>query len=156
MGLATHLGPWLLGTVKNTNGTATSQIRDMGATVVTQSYVVDRSAGATGTICTIPAGSGIIDMRFITTTAFSVSTSITLNFLGSPANQAVPITNTTISSVSTGASPTANVNLTNTGTKDATITYSLSGSATIGICTVIVRYVVRNADGSTAPTSAAA
>jgi len=36
MGFATHLGPWLLGTVKNTTGTTAGTIRNMGATTVNQ------------------------------------------------------------------------------------------------------------------------
>ena len=38
MGFATHLGPWLLGTVKNTTGTTAGTIRNMGATIVAQTY----------------------------------------------------------------------------------------------------------------------
>ena len=36
MGFATHLGPWLLGTVKNTTGTTAGSVQNMGGTVVAQ------------------------------------------------------------------------------------------------------------------------
>ena len=40
MGFATHLGPWLLGTVKNTTGTTAGTIRNTGATVVAQPITI--------------------------------------------------------------------------------------------------------------------
>jgi len=43
MGFATHLGPWLLGTVKNTTGTTAGTIRNMGATTVAQTYTAPAS-----------------------------------------------------------------------------------------------------------------
>ena len=36
MGFATHLGPWLLGTVKDTTGTTAGTVRNTGATIVAQ------------------------------------------------------------------------------------------------------------------------
>ena len=36
MGLASHFGPWRLGTVPNTTGTTAGTIRNMGATIVAQ------------------------------------------------------------------------------------------------------------------------
>ena len=44
MGFASHLGPWLLGTVKNTTGTTAGTIRNMGATIVAQQANVDRKS----------------------------------------------------------------------------------------------------------------
>ena len=41
MGFATHLGPWLLGTVKNTTGTTAGLVRNTGDTVVAQTFKVD-------------------------------------------------------------------------------------------------------------------
>ena len=38
MGFATHLGPWLLGTIKNTTGTTVGTIENLGATVVSQTF----------------------------------------------------------------------------------------------------------------------
>ena len=37
MAVATHLGPWMLGTVKDTTGTTAGLIRNVGSTVSTQS-----------------------------------------------------------------------------------------------------------------------
>ena len=39
MGFASHLGPWRLGTVKDTTGTTSGSISNMGCAVVTQSAV---------------------------------------------------------------------------------------------------------------------
>ena len=36
MAFATRLGPWLLGTVKNTTGTTAGTINNLGATIVAQ------------------------------------------------------------------------------------------------------------------------
>ena len=37
---AFHLGPWLLGTVKNTQGTTAGTIRNVGATLAAQTVLV--------------------------------------------------------------------------------------------------------------------
>jgi hypothetical protein len=59
MGFATHLGPWLLGTVKNTTGTTAGLIRNTGDTIVAQTIVVgyaDINTSLTATLGAIPAG----------------------------------------------------------------------------------------------------
>ena len=64
MGFATHLGPWLLGTVKNTTGTTAGTIRNMGATIVAQTYTASASvilASPTAQqMFVIPAGAKIL------------------------------------------------------------------------------------------------
>ena len=91
MGLATHLGPWLLGTVKTTTGTSAGQIRNTGAANVVQSYIIDRAAGASGTICTIPAGSLITELQIVVTTLFGSGTNITLSIGSTAISVAIPI-----------------------------------------------------------------
>jgi hypothetical protein len=69
MGFATHLGPWLLGTVKNTTGTTSGTVRNMGATTVAQTIPLTFQTftnSLTGTIGSIPAGSLITGVQIIT------------------------------------------------------------------------------------------
>ena len=70
MGIASHLGSWLLGTVKNTTGTTAGTVRNMGATIVAQTYNLTAAqvAGLTGSLGAIPAGSCITNVQFMTTT----------------------------------------------------------------------------------------
>jgi len=79
MGFATHLGPWLLGTVKNTTGTTAGTIQNTGATSVTQTKKVVytgtvAAATATTTLFTIPAGAQITSIHIDTLVAFTGST----------------------------------------------------------------------------------
>ena len=79
MGFATHLGPWLLGTVKNTTGTTAGTIANVGTTLVSQTEKVvydgtTVAAPATTTLFTIPAGSQIVNIFIDTLVAFTGST----------------------------------------------------------------------------------
>ena len=74
MGFATHLGPWLLGTVKNTTGTTAGNIRNMGATTVAQTGATTVSDTTATTLFVIPAGAQIINIFIDTLVAFTGST----------------------------------------------------------------------------------
>ena len=78
MGFATHLGPWLLGTVRDTTGTTVGTIENCGATVVSQTFkknYAGQAASATAdTICVLPAGAQINFIHIDTITAFTGST----------------------------------------------------------------------------------
>ena len=70
MGLASHFGPWRLGTVPNTTGTTAGTIRNMGATIVAQK--ADIAYGTTsGTAFVIPAGATITGIAVYSSTAFT-------------------------------------------------------------------------------------
>ena len=56
MGFATHLGPWLLGTVRYTTGTTAGTVRNTGCTTVAQSGVVTKSTTSATTLFALPAG----------------------------------------------------------------------------------------------------
>jgi hypothetical protein len=58
MPIGTHLGPWLLGTTKNTTGNTAALTRNTGATVVAQTSLVDtfNSTDLVATGIWIPAG----------------------------------------------------------------------------------------------------
>ena len=165
MGFATHLGPWLLGTVKNTTGTTAGTIRNMGATIVSQSYTV-----ATATILaspaavqmfTLPAGAQIMRFDIYVTTALTgasncgvvIGTSGSSNFYMTTLN-----TGTTAVQVSpaTIAAATQAAKVNNVGTTDAIIFGTFTAAtadATAGSIVVSVTYTVRDSDGSANPTT---
>ena len=155
MGLASHLGPWLLGTVKNTTGTTAGTIRNMGATVVSQTVAVaytDITAGTTA--FTIPAGSQILTAQFNTTVAYATTTPTYALFvngtaINTAANGSV-FTNTGVVNLLIGNnSAAAAVLCSNVGTTDAVITFTQANvTATSGAGFLTLTYVVKQADGT--------
>ena len=149
MGFATHLGPWLLGTVKNTTGTTAGTIRNLGATTVNQSTTVAFGT-LTGTAFVLPAGAQVTQVSIVTTTVFSAATTLKLSIGG------VDFTTTgTITSVG-GVNLTANATtpggLLNVGSTDAIVTYTMAGtSLTTGAATVFIVYAVEGSDGAQVP-----
>jgi hypothetical protein len=155
MGFATHLGPWLLGTVKNTTGTTAGTVRNLGATTVAQTIPVTFATftnSLTGTIGSIPAGSLITGVQIITSTVFSSATTLKITIGGTDVASASTITDVGFINVaiSAGFSPTA----ANTGSIDDLITYTATGTAlTTGAATIVIQYVVRDTNGNANPTS---
>jgi hypothetical protein len=153
MGFATHLGPWLLGTVKSTTGTTAGSIRNVGATVVAQTIPVTAATftNLTGTLGAIPAGSLITGIQIITSTLFDSATTLIVAVNGVNSATATTITAAGVYPVTlatTFASTAAN-----SGTTDDLITYTATGTPTSGAATVVITYVVRNPDGSANPSS---
>ena len=180
MGFASHLGPWLLGTVKNTTGTTAGTIQNMGATIVLQDadYTtpsgVSTSAAYTGTATTIavlPAGAIIHAIITDVTTAFvGASGATTLTFqtgnatTGLSSNFAAASTLGTLSGTSTLSvgrntiSPnTTNIAIfNNIGTTDLIVqlVFATAGNYTSGgSVNVQIVYAVRGSDGAMYPTS---
>jgi hypothetical protein len=154
MGFATHLGPWLLGTVKNTTGTTAGTVRNMGATVVAQTIPVTFGtfSNLTGTIGSIPAGSLITGVQIITSTAFSSATTLKITIGGTDVAAASTITDLGVVSVTIASTFAATA--ANTGTTDDLVTYTATGTAlTTGAATVVITYVVRDSSGAANPTS---
>ena len=156
MGFATHLGPWLLGTVKNTTGTTSGTIRNTAPATVATTIPLTFSAinaSLTGTIGAIPAGALILGVDIYTSTVFSAATTLKITIGGTDVNTAATITTVGVSNVaiSNAFTPIA----TNVGSTDALITITATKAATLttGSATVVVRYVVRNSDGASAPTA---
>lgn len=152
MGLATHLGPWLLGTVKNTTGTTAGTIRNIGATPVVQTKAVAFGDAASTVAFALPAGAMIQNMQFNCTALFGAGTMVVS--IGSTAISGtftLPTANSGISAVTLATTPGAAALFANVGTTDALVTYTLT-SATTGSGNLIIAYVVRNADGTYAPT----
>ena len=155
MGLASHLGPWLLGTVKNTTGSTAGTLRNMGATLVAQSVAVLYTDITAGTYAfTIPAGSQIIDATFNTTVAYATTTptyvlQVNGTAINSAANGSV-FTNTGIVNLLLGNNNAAGAVLcNNVGTGDAVITFTQANvTATSGAGVLTIRYVVKQSDGT--------
>jgi len=148
MGFATHLGPWLLGTTKNTTGSTAATTRNTGCTVVSQSKDVVFGT-LTGNAISIPAGSQIVDVKVVTTTIFDAATTCLLSIGGTAFTTTGTITN--VGSVTLGANATTPGGWLNVGATDTFITYTLAGTAlTTGAATIIITYAVRNSDGAQA------
>jgi len=160
MGLATHLGPWLLGTVKSTTGTTAGTLRNLGATLVAQSVAIVYTNVTAGTYAfTLPAGSQIIDASFNTTVAYATTTPTYALFvngtaINTAANGSV-FTNTGIVNLLLGNNNAAAAVLcNNVGSTDAVITYTQANvTATSGAGILTMRYVVKQADGTYVPTA---
>ena len=160
MGFATHLGPWLLGTVKNTTGSTSGTIRNLGATVVSQSKDILYTDITAATVAfTIPAGSQILSAAFNTTVAYATTTpTYVLQVNGTAINTAANgsvFTNTGIVNLLLGNnSAAAAVLCNNVGTTDAIITFTQANvTATSGAGILTLTYVVKDSDGSANPTA---
>jgi succinate dehydrogenase/fumarate reductase flavoprotein subunit len=155
MGIASHLGPWLLGTVKNTTGTTAGTLRNMGATVVNQSVAVAYTDITAGTYAfTLPAGAQILNAQFNTTVAYATTTPTYALFvngtaINTAANGSV-FTNTGIVNLLLGNNNAAAAVLcSNVGTGDAVITFTQANvTATSGAGFLTLSYVVKQSDGT--------
>jgi hypothetical protein len=146
MGFATHLGPWLLGTTKNTTGTTAATTVNTGCTVVSQSTNVVYGT-LTGNAIAIPAGSQIVDIKVVTTTVFSAATTLKLSNGGTDFTTTGTITS--VGSVALGANSSTPALWLNTGSTDVFITYTMAGtSLSTGAATIIISYAVRDSSGN--------
>jgi hypothetical protein len=145
MGFATHLGPWLLGTVKNTTGTTAGTIRNTGCTIVAQEAPVVFGT-LTGTAFVLPAGACVTSVVVVTTTVFSAATTAKLSIGGTDFTTTGTITS--VGSVTLGANATTPGGWLNVGATDAIVTYTLAGTAlTTGAATIIITYAVQGSNG---------
>ena len=159
MGFATHLGPWLLGTVKNTTGTTAGSIRNMGATEVAQQVTLPYTAltgGGTGNAFVIPAGSLIKSISFYTTTTFSSAATVKLSIGATDIVAATTVTGPAAPTAMTSATAADGTTAlwANVGSTDAIVTYTGTGTTlTTGSVTLVVTYVVRDTNGNANPTA---
>ena len=167
MGMASHLGPWLLGTVKNTTGTTAGYIRNMGATIVAQTYTAPSSVILTSptaqAMFTLPAGAKIIRFDIEVSTALTGATNCGVTIgNGTTGNYYMASVNSGATAVATSPATIAAAFAADKaaiGTTDATIygTFTAAtANATAGAVVITVEYIVRNSDGSIAPTSSQA
>jgi hypothetical protein len=154
MSFASHLGPWLLGTVKNTTGTTAGTIRNMGATVVGQTDAITYADAAGTRAFVIPAGSVITEIDFITTAAFSSAATLKLTIGATDITTATTVTNLGSTALTVAATTAATALITNVGSTDAIVTFTVAGTAlTTGAGVIVIKYMVRNSDGSANPTA---
>jgi hypothetical protein len=153
MGFATHLGPWLLGTVKNTTGTTAGTVQNTGATIVAQTFNLTAAQVATGSIAAgfIPAGAAITEVQILTTTLFASATTLKVTIAGVDVNTASTITSAGTINVSPAATFTPTQ--ANVGSTDAAIVFTTTGSSVTGAVTVMISYVVRDTNGAMAPSA---
>ena len=154
MGFATHLGPWLLGTVKDTTGTTAGTIRNTGATVVSQSVAIG-TGSTTANAFVLPAGALITGAQLITTTLYGAGTvKLSIGAVDISNTLTLPTTTPGAAALTLGAGGvSAAALIANVGSTDAIVTYTLA-SATTGAGTLVITYVVRNSDGTSVPASA--
>lgn len=151
MGFATHLGPWLLGTVKNTTGTTSGTIQNMGNTVVNQSANVVFGT-LTGNAFVLPAGAQVTHVTIVTTTVFSSAATLKLSIGGVDFTTTGTITS--VGAVNLAANATTPGGWLNVGATDAIVTYTMTGtSLTTGAATVFIMYAVKGSDGAAYPTA---
>jgi hypothetical protein len=147
MGFATHLGPWLLGTVKNTTGTTAGTIRNTGCTNVTQNATVAYNTSAATQVAVIPAGSIITEIFILQTTTFTSGSSGTVTVLANgTALASATITTGTAGVLTLNGTAGQMATWSNVGSTDAIITYT-PATLSAGAGTLVVQYSVRNSDG---------
>jgi len=158
MGFATHLGPWLLGTVKNTTGTTAGTIQNTGTTTVTQTATTTVSDTTVKTIAVLPAGAQITNIFCDITTAYAGSTgnTITVQTSGGTALATVGSASTTplaVGRATTTLSGTNMATILNVGTTDLIlqVIYACAGTASGGAAQITVQYAVKDSSGNSAP-----
>jgi len=149
MGIATHLGPWLLGTNRYTTGTTAADTRNTGATQVAQTKVVNFDDADASNAFVLPAGSLILGFKFITTTTFDQASTVTLSIGATAITGALTVTSPGVYSFVAATTEAATALWANTGATDKFVTYTVAQStSTAGVGTLVAEYVVRNADGT--------
>jgi hypothetical protein len=160
MGFASHLGPWLLGTVKNTTGTTAGTIRNMGATVVCQTGATTVSDTTATTLFVIPAGAQITNFFVDITTAYAGTTGNTITIRTSGGSSLAVVGGATTTPLAIGRATTTLTGaqvatFVNVGSTDliVQVIYACAGTASGGAATVTCQYIVKGSDGAANPTS---
>ena len=174
MGFATHLGPWLLGTVRNTTGTTVGTIENCGATVCSQTfkknYAGQAASATTDTICVLPAGAQILEINIDTTIAFTGSTAANVSIgngttadLYWAATDVTAVGRAAISNAAAklgawcGAASTASPSGIGIGPTDVRIVATMTptvAAVTVGTVQYTIVYTVADSNGSQFPASA--
>ena len=175
MGFASHLGPWQLGTVKDTTGNTSGTVRNMGSTLVSQTKKVDYTnttvaAPLTTQIAVLPAGAQIVEILVDTLVAFTGSTAanVVVGYTGTTAAYVASTDITTQGRMANtafaaklgnwaGATSTASPNGIGIGSTDVLVNAVLSptvATVTAGTVQYTIVYAVANSNGSQTPVSA--
>ena len=149
MGFATHLGPWLLGTVKDTTGTTAGTIRNTGYSTAVQNKAVVYNDTAASQAFALPAGAILLEVYLnqATTTFTSGSSGTFTIYINGTAAGAITITTGTAGILAITPGTQAQAALwANVGTTDAVITYT-GATLSAGSGVLIAKYGVRGSDG---------
>ena len=149
MGFATHLGPWLLGTVRNTTGTTVgTNVKNTGFTLMAQSAVIDiiGATAADQVVATIPAGSQIVDviLNVVTANDDTGTATVAVGTSGT-ANAFLPATS--VKTAATTRGTLSNSAATDVGTTDIQVLADFTaqnGNGVAGSATVTVPYIQSN------------
>lgn len=172
MGTATHLGPWLLGTVKDTSGTTSGTIRNTGATNSFQTKKLSLVGTVSATpilVAVLPAGAHIINVIVDTLTTLAgtvTAATATVGTLATPdlywpattvltaGRQNATLTATQLTAYAGAASAAAPDGI-GIGPTDVLVyftpTYTTGAPSTNGIVQVTISYLVVNSDGTLGP-----
>jgi hypothetical protein len=165
MGMASHLGPWLLGTVKNTTGTTAGLIRNMGATHSYQNKLVTPAdTTAQTTLAVLPAGALIQAIQILVTSAYSTTTPTFAFFVNGTAINTAALAGITFGNTGRAGftlgtnSAAAAALLANVGSTDAIVSFTQTTATASATTTAYleISYIVRNSDGTYTPTSSQA
>jgi hypothetical protein len=170
MGFATHLGPWLLGTVKETTGTTAGNIRNLGATIVAQTVTINvsgialTSGSVAQSLFTLPAGAKILSFQIEKTVAISgnsvatapivIGTAGTSNAYLTTIDMGLTTAQTAPTTIAAALVSSATNNI---GTSDVPVYATISattGNPTAGTVVITCQYLVRGSDGVMFPVSA--
>jgi hypothetical protein len=158
MGFATHLGPWLLGTVKNTTGTTAGTIQNTGVTTVAQTGTMTVATTTATTFAVLPAGAQITNIFVDITTAFAGSTgnTITVQTAGGTSLAVAGGATTTPLAVGRATMTLTGANMAtilNVGTTDLIlqVIYACAGTASGGAAQITVQYLVKDSSGNSSP-----
>jgi hypothetical protein len=145
MGITTFTGPIKAGNVLNTTGTTPGTVKNVGFVAMAQTASITQADTATAyeTAIVIPAYSHILNIQFLTTTAWngaaatiSIGTSATSNELVS----AHSLGTIGQSSGAPGTSATRTALWSDVGSTDVII-YALSANTGAGVGDLVVRYI---------------
>jgi hypothetical protein len=147
MSFSSFSGPIRSGTVKE--GAA----RNTGLVVLAQATPVVFGT-LTGTAAILPAGSMITRVSFQTTVVFSAATTLTLAIGATSITGSITVTSLGVATITFATATAALALLSNVGTTDATVAYTLAGSGlTTGAGNIIIEYVQRADNGAQFPAS---
>ena len=145
MSIVTFTGPIKAGDVLNTTGTTAGTIKNVGFVAMAQTAAITQAGTATAyaTTIVIPAYSHILNIQFLTTTAWDgVAATISIGTSATSTELVVAQSLGTIGqqSAGPGANATRTALWSNTGANDIII-YALSANTGAGVGDLVVRYI---------------
>ncbi len=162
MGFATHLGPWLLGTVKDTTGATAGTIRNIGACPSVQFKTVAYADTTANTVLAVlPAGAAIQNVQFLITTAYTTTNpTLTIFVNGTAITAAITVASPAAGATGVAALALGTTNpglVANVGSADAIVSFTqTNGGGGTGAGVFSIAYIVRGSDGSANPSASAA